>query len=64
MALRANNCSLCGVNGRSFIRRWCARTCGSEPAREGGGSATSMLNDIPHSRAGSLPQVDRFRPGF
>jgi hypothetical protein len=30
--------------------------CGSEPARESGGSVTLMLNVLPSSRAGSLPQ--------
>ncbi|CAH0228018.1 hypothetical protein SRABI06_02564 [Pseudomonas brassicacearum] len=31
--------------------------CGSEPARDGGGSATWMFDLLPSSRAGSLPQV-------
>ncbi|AUO45144.1 hypothetical protein C1C98_06655 [Pseudomonas ogarae] len=35
------------------------RMCGSEPARDGGGSVTWMLGLLTSSRAGSLPQEKR-----
>ncbi|RBL68927.1 hypothetical protein C3E98_024050 [Pseudomonas sp. MWU13-2625] len=36
--------------------------CGSGLAREEAPSVTSLLNDTPPSRAGSLPQFDRISP--
>src|SRR5471032_2300467 len=35
--------------------------CGSGLAREGGGSVSSCVTDIPLSRASPLPQVDRLQ---
>ncbi|THF30761.1 hypothetical protein E5170_16345 [Pseudomonas atacamensis] len=34
-----------------------AEPCGSEPARESGGSGKNVLTDTTSSRAGSLPQI-------
>ncbi|PTT28166.1 hypothetical protein DBR18_17440 [Pseudomonas sp. HMWF021] len=42
---------------RSYI--WNAHPCGSEPARESGGSASILLTDTTPSRAGSLPHLKR-----
>ncbi|POA42034.1 hypothetical protein C1894_13190 [Pseudomonas sp. FW305-3-2-15-E-TSA2] len=42
------------AEGRSY--RLLQFQCGSEPARESGGSVTLILNVLPPSRAGSLPQ--------
>ncbi|PYB88521.1 hypothetical protein DMX03_11220 [Pseudomonas koreensis] len=40
------------------------RTCGSEPARESGGSVNYSSADTPPSRAGSLPQEMFVRAGI